>query len=144
MERTIFEQDHEDFRATVRKFLEAEVAPHTAEWEAAGILPKEIYLRFGDLGLAGLSIPEEYGGGGVTDFRFNAVVIEEAQATYSTMGSLGLHANIVTPYILHCGNEEQKRRWLPDMAAGRKMALDRDDRAGCRVGPVGHQDHGHA
>ncbi len=121
MERTIFEPDHEDFRATVRKFLEAEVAPNMTEWEAAGILPKDIFLRFGDMGLAGLNIPEEYGGGGVSDFRFNAVVIEEVQLAYSSLGGLGVHTNIVTPYFLHCANEEQRRRWLPDVAAGRKM-----------------------
>ncbi|WP_227980409.1 acyl-CoA dehydrogenase family protein [Nocardia spumae] len=121
MERSIFDQDHDDFRATVRKFLETEVAPNMTEWEAAGVLPKDIFVRFGDMGLAGLNIPEEYGGGGVSDFRFNAVVVEETQLTYSSLGGLGVHTNIVTPYFLHCGNEEQKRRWLPDVAAGRKM-----------------------
>ncbi len=121
MERTIFEQDHDDFRKTIRKFLETEVAPNVPAWEEAGILPKDIYLRFGDLGLAGLNVPEEYGGGGVSDFRFNAVVIEETALTLSTLGGLGLHTNVATPYYLHCANEEQKQRWLPDIAAGRKM-----------------------
>ncbi|TQC48892.1 acyl-CoA dehydrogenase [Rhodococcus sp. WS4] len=121
MERTIFEQDHDDFRKTIRKFLETEVAPNVPAWEEAGILPKDIYLRFGDLGLAGLNVPEEYGGGGVSDFRFNAVVIEETALTLSTLGGLGLHTNVATPYYLHCANEEQKKRWLPDIAAGRKM-----------------------
>jgi acyl-CoA dehydrogenase len=122
MERTIFEQDHEDFRATVRKFLEAEVAPRMEEFEAAGLLPKELFVRFGDLGIPGLNIPEEFGGAGITDFRFNAVVVEEVQRAHATMGGLGLSTNIATPYYLHLANDEQKRRWLPDMAAGRKVS----------------------
>ncbi|MBV6760734.1 acyl-CoA dehydrogenase family protein [Rhodococcus opacus] len=121
MERTLFEQDHNDFRAMVRSFLEAEVAPHMPQWEQDGLLPKNIFQRFGDLGLAGLNIPEEYGGGGVDDFRFNAVFIEEVHLTYSGIGGLGVHTQVVTPYFLNCADDVQKKRWLPDIAAGRKM-----------------------
>jgi acyl-CoA dehydrogenase len=121
MERTLFEQDHEDFRTMVRKFLETEVAPNMAEWEKDGLLPKAIFQRFGDLGLAGMNIPEEYGGGGVDDFRFNAIFVEEVQLTYSGIGGLGVHTQVVTPYFMNCANEEQKKRWLPEIAAGRKM-----------------------
>ncbi|MYW69852.1 acyl-CoA dehydrogenase [Streptomyces sp. SID8379] len=117
MIRTLFEQDHEDFREMVRTFLTAEIAPKLPEWEAAGLFPKDVYARFGELGLAGLNVPAEYGGAGVDDFRFNAVLIEEAAYTYASLGALSVHANIVTPYFVNLGTEEQKRRWLPGIAA---------------------------
>ncbi|MFH8735182.1 acyl-CoA dehydrogenase family protein [Streptomyces sp. NPDC017964] len=121
MIRTLFEQDHEDFREMVRKFLTAEIAPKLPEWEAAGLFPKDAYARFGELGLAGLNIPAEYGGAGVDDFRFNAVLIEEAAHTYASLGALNIHANIVAPYFVSLGTEEQKRRWLPGIAAATSM-----------------------
>ncbi|MFJ8861828.1 acyl-CoA dehydrogenase family protein [Streptomyces sp. NPDC102451] len=121
MRRSQYDQDHEDFRKVVRKFLENEIAPHFEEWEAAGIVPKDVYAKAGSIGLAGLSVPEEYGGGGIDDFRFNAVVIEETFRARVGLGSLSLHSNIVTPYFLNFADEEQKRRWLPDIAAGRSM-----------------------
>ncbi|WP_377267491.1 acyl-CoA dehydrogenase family protein [Peterkaempfera sp. SMS 1(5)a] len=121
MRRSLYTQDHEDFRKVVRRFLENEIAPHFEGWEAAGIVPKDVYLRCGEMGLAGLSIPEQYGGGGVTDFRFNAVVIEETLRARVGLGAMPLHTNIVTPYFLHFGNEEQKKRYLPGIAAGRTM-----------------------
>ncbi|WP_416063854.1 acyl-CoA dehydrogenase family protein [Rhodococcus indonesiensis] len=121
MNRTLYDQEHEDFRATVRKFLEAEIAPYMDEWEAAGIFPKQIYARCGDLGIAGLNVPEEYGGGGVSDYRFNSVVLEEVALTYTGLGALGLHANIVTPYFTRFADAEQKTRWLPGIAAGTTM-----------------------
>ncbi|WP_018178382.1 acyl-CoA dehydrogenase family protein [Jongsikchunia kroppenstedtii] len=118
MKRTLFEQEHDDFRATIHKFFESEIAPNMDEWEHAGILPKSVFVRLGELGVAGLNLPEEYGGGGVDDFRFNAVVLEEQALTYSTLGGFGVSWNIVTPYLQHIGNEEQKQRWLPGVAAG--------------------------
>ncbi|MFE5797125.1 acyl-CoA dehydrogenase family protein [Streptomyces sp. NPDC056503] len=122
MLRSLYEQDHEDFRKVVRTFLEKEIAPHFEEWEAAGIVPKDVYRRCGEVGLAGLAVPEQYGGGGVDDFRFTAVVIEEIFRARVGLGSLPLHTGVVTPYFLHLADEEQKRRWLPGIAAGRTMA----------------------
>ncbi|MFE5912704.1 acyl-CoA dehydrogenase family protein [Streptomyces wedmorensis] len=122
MLRSLYEQDHEDFRKVVRTFLEKEIAPRFEEWEAAGIVPKDVYRRCGEVGLAGLAVPEEYGGGGVEDFRFTAVVIEEIFRARVGLGALPLHTGVVTPYFLHLADEEQKRRWLPGIAAGRTMA----------------------
>ena len=77
MKRTIFEADHEAFRDTVRAFCEKEIAPHHEEWEKNSIVPRELWTKAGELGLLGFMMPEEYGGGGMHDFRFNAVLQEE-------------------------------------------------------------------
>ena len=74
MERTIFEAEHDDFRATVRAFCAKEIAPYHAQWEADSIVPRELWLKAGELGLLGFMMPEEYGGAGVRDFRYNAVL----------------------------------------------------------------------
>ena len=77
MRRTLYDDDHEAFRATVRTFVDKEIAPHVDEWSAAGITPRELFTAAGRQGLLGMDVPEEYGGGGVRDFRFNAVLGEE-------------------------------------------------------------------
>ena len=119
--RAIYGDEHEIFRRTVRQFLEREVVPEYADWEEQGITPRSIWRRAGELGMLGTSIPEDYGGTGV-GFLYEAVVLEE-------LGRLGLgapawdmHAQIVTPFIVAFGTEEQKRRWLPRMAAGEAIA----------------------
>ena len=80
MKRTIFEADHEAFRDTVRTFCEKEIAPHHEQWEKDSIVPRELWTKAGALGLLGFMMPEEYGGGGIDDFRFNAVLAEEIVA----------------------------------------------------------------
>ena len=77
MRRTVYEPEHEQFREVVREFLAREVAPHAQAWEKAGIVDREVYRAAGKHGLIGFNVPEEFGGGGVADFRFNAVVSEE-------------------------------------------------------------------
>ncbi|NED70695.1 acyl-CoA dehydrogenase family protein, partial [Streptomyces sp. SID10244] len=77
MKRTVFESEHEQLRATAREFLARECAPHVEKWEADGQVDREVYKKAGDAGLLGFNIPEEFGGGGTDDFRFNAVVVEE-------------------------------------------------------------------
>jgi alkylation response protein AidB-like acyl-CoA dehydrogenase len=120
MRRTLFEAEHEAFRDSVRRFLEKEVAPHQADWDTAGIAPREIFATAGNSGFLGFSVPEEFGGGGTTDFRFNAVLIEEIHRADAASVGLGftLQTDITLPYFLHLTNDEQKTRWLPKIASG--------------------------
>ncbi|HWG61291.1 MAG TPA: acyl-CoA dehydrogenase family protein [Streptosporangiaceae bacterium] len=120
MRRTLFDDDHEAFRQSVRKFLTAEVAPHLEEWDEAGIVPRELFTAAGRSGFLGMAIDEEYGGGGVVDFRFNAVLGEEVMRCGAGGAGLGLtlHNDICLPYFLAYCNDKQKRRWLPGIASG--------------------------
>src|SRR4051812_3362038 len=120
MDRTLYEADHEAFRETVRAFFAKEVVPHDAAWNAAGIVPREMFAQAAAQGLIGWAIPEEFGGGGVRDFRFNTVLIEEIH-TAGTAGSgngLSLVNDVCLPYFLDLATQEQKERWLPGIAAG--------------------------
>ncbi len=116
----IYDETHELFRASFRSFVAAEMAPHREEWENEGITDRSVYAAAGRHGFTGMAIPEEYGGGGVDDFRFNAVISEElASAGLGGAGlGLALHNDITTPYFLEYGNEEQSGRWLPGIASG--------------------------
>jgi acyl-CoA dehydrogenase len=117
LQRTLFTPEHDLFRDQVRRFLEREVVPHHARWEAEGIVPRGVWRAAGAAGLLCPAIPEAYGGGGGSRLH-SAVLIEEvARAGASGIG-FGLHSDIVAPYILAYGSEEQKRRWLPPMARG--------------------------
>ena len=116
MKRRIYEESHLAFADSVAAFVAKEVAPHYDRWEEAGIVDREAWLAAGRAGLLGLSVDEAYGGGGNTDFRFDAVVIE-AFGGYSGM-ALGLHNDIIGPYLTSLGTEEQKRRWLPGFCTG--------------------------
>jgi len=119
MKRTIYNEDHEAFRSSVREFLEREVKPHTDEYIAAKALPREFWLAAGAQGLLGLEIPEEYDGAGAGDYRFNAVLMEELGKVNAALPTcVGIHADITAPYIVELGTEEQKKRWLPGVASG--------------------------
>ena len=120
MRRTLFQTEHDDFRAAVRQFVEKEIVPYTGQWAEAGIVPRELFTTAGAAGLLSTAIPEEYGGGGVPDFRFNLVLSEESARAGAAAAGLGLtlHTDICTPYLLRLTNEEQKRRWLPGVASG--------------------------
>jgi alkylation response protein AidB-like acyl-CoA dehydrogenase len=120
MRRHLFEDEHDAFRESFRRFLEKEVAPHYAQWERDGIVPREVFLAAGSNGFLGMAVPEEYGGGGVDDFRFNVVIAEEtARLGVTAFGlGVGLHNDIVLPYFLHLADSEQKARWLPGIASG--------------------------
>jgi alkylation response protein AidB-like acyl-CoA dehydrogenase len=124
MDRRIFETDHQLFRDTVRHFVEAEIAPHHEAWTEAGIVDKAMFLAAGQQGLLGMAIPEEYGGGGSPDFRYNAIIDEEVIT--AGVGASGmcitLHNDICIPYFLAYSNEEQKERWFPGLASGELMA----------------------
>lgn len=121
MDRDLYGTDHEAFRELVRKFFETEVAPQFPQWEEAGLPPLDFYRRAGELGIVGLQIPERFGGGGQTSFLFNTVVTEEAFRAGLGLGSLRVHMDIVLPYLLHYGSDEQNQRWLPGCASGKLM-----------------------
>ena len=120
MRRTLYDDDHEAFRASVRTFVDKEIAPHVDEWSAAGITPRELFTAAGKQGFLGMDVPEEYGGGGVPDFRFNAVFGEELLRSPDAGAGLGmvLHNDICLPYFLSYCTEEQKQRWLPGIVSG--------------------------
>ncbi len=115
--RTVFNEDHEAFRASVRSFIDKEVAPHHARWEQDGMVSREVWLKAGKAGLLLANIPEAYGGAGA-DFGMSAIVMEELSRGGYTGPAFGLHSDIIAPYILHYGSEEQKRSILPCMAKG--------------------------
>jgi acyl-CoA dehydrogenase len=119
--RTVFNEDHEAFRDTIRAFIEAEVAPVYEEWENAGHPPRDFYLKLGELGVFGIQVPEEYGGAGETSFKYQAVISEECARAGVGFGGYGVHVNLVLPYLLKYGSDEQKKRWLPPFASGEMM-----------------------
>ncbi|SNR55658.1 acyl-CoA dehydrogenase family protein [Actinomadura mexicana] len=121
LDRTVYGDEHRDFADMVGAFLRADVAPRVAEFEAAGMVHRDVYRAAGKLGLVGLQIPEEYGGGGQDGFLFNCVVTEQVAYERVTLGSLRVHTDVVTPYILSLATDEQGRRWLPGMASGELM-----------------------
>ncbi len=123
MRRSLFEDLHEDFRASFRTFLEREVIGEEGrygEWERAGIIPREVFARAGSGGFLGMAVPEAYGGAGAEDFRLNLVIGEETQG--AGVGSFGLgitlHNDICLPYFLTYCTEEHRRRWLGGIASG--------------------------
>ncbi|TMQ91833.1 acyl-CoA dehydrogenase [Actinomadura soli] len=121
MRRTLFNEDHEAFRETIRAFIEAEVVPVFGEWEDAGHPPRDFYRKLGELGVLGIEVPEEYGGAGETSFKYQAVVSEECARAGVSFGGYSVHVNLVLPYLLKYGSDEQKKRWLPPFASGEMM-----------------------
>ncbi len=115
--RTLFSSDHELFRDQVRRFIATEIMPYHAGWEEAGIVPRSAWHKAGEAGLLCTEVPEEYGGAG-GDFLFGAIMVEEMARAGATGPTFYLHSDIVAPYLVHYGTEEQKRRWLPPMATG--------------------------
>ena len=117
-QRTLFEPEHDLFRESYAAFLDRHVAPYHEEWEKAKIVDRGVWLEAGKQGFLGMAVPEEYGGGGNPDFRYNTIVTEETvRGRYSGIG-FGLHNDVVAPYLLALTNEEQKQRWLPKFCTG--------------------------
>lgn len=115
--RTVFREDHEMFRTTVRRFLEKECLPRQSEWDKAGRVDRETWLKAGREGLLCISLPAEYGGGG-GDFGHAAVMAEETARLGLSGPGFQVHSDIIVPYIARAGNEEQKRKWIPGACAG--------------------------
>lgn len=120
MERTLYDEDHEAYRETVREFLAREVVPHKDQWDDDRWIPREVFKAAAQAGLYALQVPEEHGGSGVDDYRYRLVVGEEvARANAISFGvTLGLQDDLFLAYLLGRADEEQKKRWLPGFAAG--------------------------
>lgn len=118
MQRQIFTEEHDAFRETVRAFLAKEVLPYYDQWEQDGIVSRDAWLAAGRAGLLGLAVPEEYGGGGSTDFRYSAVLAEEFTRAGAPGLAIGLHNDIIGPYLTGLATDEQKQRWLPGFCSG--------------------------
>jgi alkylation response protein AidB-like acyl-CoA dehydrogenase len=119
MPRNIYDEDHEAFRRSVREFVERTLAPHAQAMIEGKSIPRELWQEAGKQGLFGLDIPEEFGGAGADDYRFNAAASEEISAFNAAVSScFGIHSDVCPPYIVDLGTEEQKQRWLPGIASG--------------------------
>ncbi len=116
--RELFEPEHESFRQTVRTFFEKEVAPFHDEWEQDGAVARDVWLKAGEAGLLCFDVPEEYGGPGVPDFRYNQVLSEEQTLSGASGPGFSVHTDIIVPYLVSLGTEEQKQRWLPGCVSG--------------------------
>src|SRR5689334_10807843 len=146
--RDLFETEHEDFRRSVRTFMEKEVQPNNEKWDAEGIVPRELWLKAGEAGLLCFDVPEEYDGPGVDDFRYNVIISEEqARAGANGLG-FSVHSDIIVPYISAIGNDEQKKRWLPGCVSGETITAIAmtepgagSDLQGVRTSAVDKGDH---
>jgi alkylation response protein AidB-like acyl-CoA dehydrogenase len=116
--RDIFEPEHDEFRATAKSFFETVCVPHADEWEERGYVDREAWIEAGKLGLIGWEMPEEYGGIGIKDFRFNAIVDEEYWLTGAVGIGLGVQNDILAGYFAELTTDEQKQRWLPRYVTG--------------------------
>ncbi|MFI6453726.1 acyl-CoA dehydrogenase family protein [Streptosporangium amethystogenes] len=148
MQRDLFEEEHQLFRETVREFLAREVAPHHAQWEKDGIVPREVWKKAGEIGVFGFGVPEEFGGAGITDFRYNAVISEEVISTGASGLGFSLHNDVMAPYFVDLTNDEQKARWLPGFTSGElitAVAMSEpgagSDLQGIRTTAVRESDH---
>ena len=148
MERRIFEPEHDMFRETARRFYETECAPHSAEWERNGVTAREPWLRAGEIGLIGWEAPEKFGGQGVKDFRYNAIMTEEMHATGTVGIGIGLQNDIMASYLVDLTTDEQKGRWLAGYVSGElitAIAMSEpgagSDLAGIRTTAVRDGDH---
>ena len=124
MRRIIFDEEHDMFRESVRSFIDKEIAPNHEKWEQNGKVDKEMFQKAGSNGFLGMAIPEEYGGGGVEDFRYNSIINEEVQLA-GVVGSgmcVTLHNDVCLPYFINYCNEEQAERWMPGLANGNLMS----------------------
>lgn len=148
MKRPIFSEEHQMFRETVRAFIEKNVTPFHPQWEKDGMVSREVWRKAGEMGFLCFDAPEEYGGAGIKDFRYNAIVTEELWRAGATGIGWGLHTDIVLPYLMHYANDEQKKRWLPKLIAGEwimAIAMSEpaagSDLAGIRTTAVRDGDH---
>ena len=117
IKRNLFSEDHEAFRDMVRKFIAREIAPHHAGWEAAGVVPRELWRKAGAAGMLCCTVPEQYGGIGA-DYLFDVVVFEEMARSGFTGPGFMIHCDLVATYVASFGSEAQKKQWLPRMVSG--------------------------
>jgi alkylation response protein AidB-like acyl-CoA dehydrogenase len=118
MQRDIFDAEHDAFRSLARTFIAKEITPFHDQWERDGQVSRDVWLAAGRTGLLGMDVPEEYGGGGVPDFRYNTVLLEELTKAGATGIGFPLQNDVVAPYLLRLADEDQKKRWLPGFCSG--------------------------
>ncbi|MCP2324243.1 acyl-CoA dehydrogenase [Hamadaea flava] len=118
MNRDIFTADHLAFAELVRAFIDKEITPHHDRWETEGVVDRSVWRAAGAAGLLGFFVDERYGGGGVVDQRFNAVLTEELARAGASGPAFGLHNDIIGPYLTDLTTDEQKQRWLPGFCSG--------------------------
>ncbi|UGQ13165.1 acyl-CoA dehydrogenase family protein [Yinghuangia sp. ASG 101] len=148
MRRVLFTDDHDAFRQMVRDFVAKEIVPHYADWEQAGRMPREVFAKLGALGILGMAIPEEYGGSGQNDYRYNVILQEEAARALVTLSTVRTQLDVILPYFLEYANEEQRERWFPGLADGTLLTAiamtepgTGSDLAGIRTNAVRDGDH---
>jgi len=148
MQRTIFEPEHEQFRDSVRKFMQTEVGPHADRWREAGMVGRAVYLKAGEQGLLCVFADEKYGGAGIDDLRFDQIIVEE-NMRYGDIGFyINLHNDLVAPYIHKLCNQEQKDRFMPGIVSGETILAvamtepsTGSDLAGMKTRAVENGDH---
>ncbi|MFD6950197.1 acyl-CoA dehydrogenase [Nocardiopsis sp. TSRI0078] len=118
MKRELFDADHDLFRESVAEFLKREVVPFHDQWEKDGVVPREVWAKAGEVGLLGHGVPEEYGGTGLNDYRYNTVVNEEICRAHASGLGITLQNDIMAPYMVGLTDDEQKKRWLRGFAGG--------------------------
>ncbi len=148
MQRTIFEPEHEQFRDSVRKFMQAEVGPNADRWREAGMVDREVYLKAGEQGLLCVFADEKYGGAGIDDIRFDQIIVEENMRHGDIGFYINLHNDLVAPYIHKLCNEEQKDRFMPGIVSGETILAvamtepsTGSDLAGMKTRAVENGDH---
>jgi len=121
VERTIFESEHHLFRESFRQFVEKEIVPNNRGWEQEGIVDRSLFEIAGKNGFLGIDVPQEFGGGGITDYRFNQIMQEEFDmaGVAAAASGLGLHNDICIPYYLEFCSDEQRQRWMPGLTSGK-------------------------
>jgi alkylation response protein AidB-like acyl-CoA dehydrogenase len=120
VQRTVFNEDHEAFRETFRAFVQSDIVPFHHEWFANGQVPREFYTKLADLGLFGISVPEEYGGAGIDSHKYLAVQFEEVSRAGVTMGT-STHVLLALPYLKMLATPEQAKRYFPGFVSGQEM-----------------------
>jgi len=149
-QQALYDAEHDAFRATVRGWIDKHVRPHAERWDEQGVVDRELFTSAAADGVLGFAIPEEFGGGGVEDFRFNAVMGEELARSAVSSGAAGvaLSNDIVFPYFTDLTTQEQRQRWLPGIAAGEQIVAvamtepgTGSDLSGIRTSAVRDGDH---
>ncbi len=110
MPRSIYDTDHDEFRKTIRSFIEREVAPEFDDWYQAGRVPREMYCKLGELGVFGIEVREQYGGAGIDSYKYTAVLNEETAIAGVNLGGSHVHVELCLPYLLAYATHEQKQR----------------------------------
>ncbi|GGN97577.1 acyl-CoA dehydrogenase family protein [Nocardia rhizosphaerihabitans] len=148
MRRELFTPDHEVFRELVRDFVDKRISPNYAQWERAGQMPREIFAEMGELGMLGITLPEEFGGMGLRDYRYNVILQEEAARALVTLGTVRTQLDVILPYFLEYADPAQRRRWFRGLADGTLLTAiamtepgTGSDLAGMRTSAVRDGDH---